>query len=259
MSILLTLDSTQVAGATSDDFRVSYYAPIELGDANWEVGLVSANLWYSFYNIAAEYSNNTLEYSIDSGANWTTITIPDGAYQITQIDAEIKRQMKDNGHFDNSDVNNPKYYISIEPDYPTSKVRIVITNPTYQVDLSTGSLHSLLGFAAAVVSSTSVGNTVADITRGLNTINIRCDVVDGSYNNGLAGDIIYNFVPDTIPGGNISVVPNERIYIPVRRQTQIQNIRIYLADNQNRRVNLNGEPTTYLLHMRLAARQQPAK
>lgn len=246
MSISFALDSSKTT-QDSDNFEIDYYGSIKLDEGDWRIGLVNANLWYSWYNIAAAFNNNTLSYSYNAGVDWVVITIPDGNYQLTDIDAEIKRQMKANTHFNNADPDNPRYYITFAANFSTQKCRIELSN-SYQVDLD-ASIADLLGFAAGIITSTTEGPDIVDITRGINTLSIKCSLVGQSYNNEVAGDILFQFVPDTQPGGNIALEPNERLYIPIRPTHEIHTIRMKIEDQLNRRVDFNGEPITYFLHL----------
>ena len=40
---------------------------------------------YSCYNVSANYNNNTLEYSHDSGTTWKTVTSPNGNFSFGNV------------------------------------------------------------------------------------------------------------------------------------------------------------------------------
>ena len=75
-------------------------------------------LFFTTYNFIVNINetNNIFRYSHNSGNDWNVITLPIGSYEISQIDAEIKRNMKLNNHWDSK---NNKFYIyssmSIQP------------------------------------------------------------------------------------------------------------------------------------------------
>jgi hypothetical protein len=60
-----------------------------------ELALVNLETYNSIPNIVA--SNNSFVYSPDNGANWKTITIPEGSYELPQICTEIQLQLRNNG------------------------------------------------------------------------------------------------------------------------------------------------------------------
>ena len=90
-SISLILDSN------STDFRINYSPPIELKkDKEYEIALVNLETYYSFPNI--DKTNNIFRYSIDKGTKWFEIEIPEGSYELKQINNEIFRIMKSRDH-----------------------------------------------------------------------------------------------------------------------------------------------------------------
>ena len=90
---------------------------------------------------------------------WVNLAVPPGAYNIVDINAEIKRLVKAKGH----DPDN----ISITPNYNTLKSRITLAG-NYKVDLrdgnkssqsSSGNLRSMLGFNSKLLSKNSDHNS----------------------------------------------------------------------------------------------------
>jgi len=72
------------------------------------MALLNLETCYSFPN--TDSTNNSFKYSPDNGKNWFTIQIPEGSYEIRDIDAAIKQQMRTNNHYDDE---NDKYFISV--------------------------------------------------------------------------------------------------------------------------------------------------
>jgi len=70
------------------------------------MALVNLETYYSFPNI--DSVNNNFRYSPDNGLTWLDIDIPEGCYEITNINNYVLRIMKDNGHYDSA---NDKYHI----------------------------------------------------------------------------------------------------------------------------------------------------
>jgi hypothetical protein len=246
MSINLFLDSSKT-NQRSNDFEIKFNPAVPL-NGQWECALVNLNTWNSFFNIATYLNNNTFTYSIDSGVNWTTLIIPNGNYSVQDLNDEIQRQMKGLTHWDST---NQVYYISLIPNTSTLKVRVEITNPTYQVDFTTATnFRTLIGFNSAIITATQEGPNNADITGSVNALYLHCDVIGGSYDNSAISDVLYSFVPRVRTGANIDIEPNERVYFPVKNSVQIENIRIYLTDQLNRSVDLNGENLSVRLHFR---------
>lgn len=255
MSVILSL--TKDSGNTGD-FTTRYSPPIPLGykDSKWQVALVQANLWYSWYNIAASLSNNTFTYTIDGTP--TVVTIPDGIYNVEDINKILVAKLVAGGTFD--PFTEPTPPIQIIANYNTLKVEIVITNTNgnvYTVDLNTSKLWYVFGFDQAQVSSpltvgVTAGNNTANITNDLNSLQIRCDLLAGSgssFSNANQSEVLFEFVPKSPPGSSITVSPSERVYLNINQSYQIHKIRVYITSQSGKAIDFNGEDVSILLHL----------
>ena len=61
-------------------------------DKEYEIALVNLETYYSFPNI--EETNNVFIYSPDNGNSWVKIKIPEGSYEIDDINNTIRHEMK---------------------------------------------------------------------------------------------------------------------------------------------------------------------
>src|SRR5690349_12713462 len=77
-------------GAYSDDFSVAFAPAMRLA-GNWQLALVNATMWYSWYNISPDYNNQTIKYY--NGSVWKTVIIPAGLYGINDINAYLQSVM----------------------------------------------------------------------------------------------------------------------------------------------------------------------
>ena len=93
-------DSFQVI--VSDDttrFTKKLNPPIQLKkNRPYEIALVNLETFYSIPNIT--HKNNSFRYSPSGGADWHTVDIPTGCYDIEDINDVIQRGMKSYGHWD---------------------------------------------------------------------------------------------------------------------------------------------------------------
>ena len=60
------------------------------------MALVNLETYYSFPNI--DKTNNIFKYSIDKGKKWIEIEIPEGSYELNQINNELFIIMKSRRH-----------------------------------------------------------------------------------------------------------------------------------------------------------------
>ena len=244
----LFLDNSKVTNARSESFQVSFSPPLILGNDSYELALNKAFIWYSFYNISSEYNNTTASYSPDNGVTYKPLNILPGQYSIEQLNDRIHSIMKANGDYTVS-VNGDVYDINITPDFSTLKIQISISN-NYRLDLTGSDLNLLLGFDKIIVTSTQLGANVANINNGVNSIKISCDILTGSYDNSANSNVLHSFSPTTSPGSQMVENVNNLIFIPVIPARTISSIRMTITDQNNRVLNLNGEPVSYYLYLR---------
>ena len=231
----------------STQIRTKFNPLIQLDRAKqYEMALVNLETYYSFPNIDA--TNNNFRYSPDNGATWFNIDIPEGSYEITDINDYVQRIMKDNGHYDST---NDVYYITVEPNNNTLK-SVVDIGVGYKVDFSTAnSIRSVLGFNSQVYSEGyNESENIVNIL-SVNSLRVTSDVIASSYTNGGTENIIYSFFPNVGPGFKIIQEPLNLIYLPVTLTT-ISQMENKLVDQNGKLLNLRGEELSIRFHIREA-------
>ena len=237
-------DSFQVI--VSDDttrFMKKFNPPIQLKKNIYEIALVNLETYYSIPNITNK--NNSFRYSANGGADWNTINIPTGSYDIEDINAVIQRGMKSNGHWDEA---NEEFYVKILANPNTLKAILKIDN-NYQVNFKSGnSLRKLLGFNSKVYITSQESERVVDIL-SVNSILVNVDIISGSYVNGIARPTIYSFFPNVSQGHKIVENPKTVIYLPITLHV-IHSIQITLEDQDENQLDLRGENITIRFHIK---------
>ena len=236
-------DSEQVNNGVSQNFTVPFSPPIQLDSGKrYEVGLISADIWYSWFNITS--NNNLLAHQTPAERHvWKTITIPPGAYNIKDIDKEIKEQVRVNG--DNPDS------ISLTPNFNTLKSEFILKGG-YYVDLSLPkSIRNVLGFRSIILKSDGQHESKSrvDITE-VQSVLIQCSIISESIINGSSGDVLFAFTPNKPPGYLLNVHPNQIINIPVTRTSEISRITFRVTDQEGKEIDLNNERVTYFIRFR---------
>ena len=127
------------------NFNTRFNPKLELDrEKVYEIALVNLETYYSFPNI--DETNNIFVYSPDNGNSWVKIKIPEGSYEIDDINNAIQHEMEKRGHYDEI---NEDYYINIAPNTNTLK-SVLILEKGYQVDFNhQNSLAKVLGFTGA--------------------------------------------------------------------------------------------------------------
>lgn len=242
-----TKDSIQVIlNDNTTDFITKFSPPIQFKkNKKYEVALLNLETYYSFPNINS--TNNNFRYSPDSGTTWFNILIPEGSYEVGDIDLAIKQQMELNNHYDSV---KDAHYISITPNMSTLKSILSITNNTYRVDFTpANSISSVLGFNHAIyTASYQESENVVNIMQ-VNSILVNVDIVTGSYVKGKTLPVIYSFFPNVSPGYKIIQEPINLKYLPITLDT-IYSIQTTITDQDGNILNLRGELVTIRLDIR---------
>ena len=108
------LNSTHVLSGTNNS-RYRYTFPKTIKFHNHDIALAVLNIYYSWYNITSALSNNTFSYVwYNNGGSITkAITIPDGYYSISDLNAYLQSVMVDNGHYLKDSVGDYVYYLEV--------------------------------------------------------------------------------------------------------------------------------------------------
>ena len=85
-----------IVSDNKSSFNTRFNPKIELDrDKVYEIALVNLETYYSFPNI--DETNNIFVYSPDNGNSWVKIKIPDGSYEIDDINNTIQHDSTQNG------------------------------------------------------------------------------------------------------------------------------------------------------------------
>lgn len=240
-SILIKLDSQ--GQASSHDFEIFYNYLTLNSEWDYQVCLLSASLYYSWYNISGSYGNNVVKYY--NGTIWQTVTFADGTYSLVDLNNALKTEMTTNG--DTADN------INITPDYNILKVKVTLAN-SYQLDLQTSvsTFNNIVGFVSGIVTGDGIyaGTLSPNLNNYVETVQIHCSIVKGSYVNSSESTIIYNYNPDVSPGSIIQITNPSPVYLDIRNHNQITSIRIHLTDNLGRAVDIQNEHSSFTLHVK---------
>ena len=226
-------------------FNTRFKPNIELDrDKVYEIALVNLETYYSFPNIAE--SNNIFVYSPDNGNSWVKIKIPEGSYEIDDINNTIQQETKKRGHHDSI---NEDYYINISANSNTLK-SILILEKDYQVDFNhQNSLAKVLGFTGAkYTEGFHESENVVDIL-SINSILVNIDIISGSYVNGTKKNTIYSFFPKVSPGYKIIESPVNVVYLPITLDT-IDSLNVSITDQDDHLLNLRNEKLTIRFQIR---------
>ena len=169
-----------IVSDNKSNFNTRFNPKVELDrDKVYEIALVNLETYYSFPNI--DETNNVFVYSPDNGNSWVKIKIPEGNYEIDDIDNTIQHEMEKRGHYDPI---NDDYYIKISANSNTLKYVLIIESG-YQVDFNHQNFFSkVLGFTGTKYEEGFHESENAVYILTINSILVNIDMISGSYVNG---------------------------------------------------------------------------
>jgi len=208
------------------------------------MALVNLETYYSFPNISSK--NNLFKYSPDKGVNWVDIYIPEGCYELKDLNETIHYMMKQKKHYNSV---NDAYFISIAPNTSTLRTIMTLEN-NFQVDFRPeNSLSNTLGFERKIYTSgLNESESVVNILN-INSILVNVDIIEGSYVNGSQQPTLYSFFPNVSPGFKIVETPKNLVYLPIFMNT-IQRMETTITDQNGTLLNNRGEVITIRFHIK---------
>lgn len=193
---------------TNSDFTYNFppNTPLILNEGA-EVGVKNLYLWNTLPNISAKYNNQKLR--VDEGVGFRDVIIPEGMYDIKELNAFLHEK------FDTQ--------IKLTVNMATFKIKLKLDD--IKVDLTQGELYKLLGLEAKVYEQTEEGPNIINITRSVDRLLIRTNIVERRYQNQFQ-DVLYDILPVAQPGSvlheNIENVEFHRCKDLVIRQIKIR-------------------------------------
>lgn len=249
--LLVSSDPSQGAENLVDNgstFEISLNYPLDIPERakNCYIVCPETTIWWSIPNIETGVNDDfTITYTAAGGSPIIfSIQIPQGLYNITNLDSTIKRLLVNEGA--------PPDIITLSGDNSTQKsvIKVVIdTFDSLSIDFTpSNSVASILGFNPAVIGPYSgTENVFSDNIAKFNTLDyllIKSDIVSTGLrvNNQYSG-IINHITIDVPPGSQIINRPFHPPKIPCNELVgnKIKTLRFYLTDQNGAPVNTNGE------------------
>ena len=169
--------------------------PLVLGD-DPEIGLKSYFLWYELPNISEKYNNNKVR--VKHKDSWIDVVIPEGMYEVKHLSDYINKMVVLGRDVLKLNEPEPEKILELTVDTSTFHCLVKLSSGV-EIDFSQGSLYKLLGLEAKVYSNSERGKDFINITRGVDKIYIRCNLVERKYQYELR-DVLYSILPLGLPG-----------------------------------------------------------
>lgn len=223
-----------VTGVDPKALVCNFFPPLELMENDWYVGLLDFTTYNSIPNII-DGKNNV--FPVQAGNEWKFIKLPTGAYEINDIESYLKKTLKGKT-------------LSLRPNNNTLKCELYCSA---NVDFSRSqhTIGRILGFTENKLLEAYKKHTSdapVNIIK-VNTIRIKCNIVQGSYRDGESEHTLHSFYPTVEPGFKIVETPSNVIYLPVNVQ-HLDNIILSIVDQDGDTVDFRGEVITARLHLK---------
>ena len=233
-----------VLSSNKTNWNTMFSPPLFLNPKKrYEMALICLETYNNIPNI--NESNNKLVYN--DGISTKTITFPVGSYEVTDINKELSKQMRQMGEW-NRTVGGA--YIQIGINTSTMRSTLHILHNQFSVNMADSSIRTILGFDERTFTSGHYeGDNPVNILP-INSILVTCNLIGGSYKDGILLPIIYSFFPDVSPGEKVIKSPHNLVYLPITSSGPVSQIEISLLDQNGNKIDLREETITIRLHIR---------
>lgn len=233
------MSTTLTLVGTGSVLSSSYFPAIELEpDASYGLGLIGFYSYNSIPNIVE--GNNKFYYGGDK-----QITIPRGAYEITEINNYLQKKLTDP---------------SAEEEERNQTFILVANNNTLKSELCSvfeidfipeDSIGSVLGFSRRKLQPNQVhiSDLTVNIIKAVN-IKIQCNITGGAYCNNQQTHTIFEFDVNVEPGYRLTKEPSNVIYLPVLPKDRIENITLRIEDQDGELVDFQDEKVVIRLELK---------
>lgn len=221
------------ATSSKSDFEIVFQPEIELGNLKREIAFFCISATNSIPNVTE--SANAFEVKV-SGRNSEMVSMPTGSYGFKAIQRYFKASAKAR-----LEANQATFHTVIE----------VPANTIISFDVP-NSIASVLGFERKnLATGMHISDHVAKIVP-VNTVNICCDVVTGSWVDGNLANSLFTFYPDVAPGAKIVKEARQLMYLPFadKRKETLTRMRIKIMDQDSNVIDFRGEPITLTFFLR---------
>jgi hypothetical protein len=246
----IVLKSSNITTTKNSTFQYDF--PNSINFKDMELGLISASLYYSWFNISDELGNRTFKYSLyDStgtpGYEDITIDLTPGLYEISDLNKALQFKFIEKGFYlidsngdnvyfaefvvntvkNSVDINTYAVPTSLPTDYqaPTGWNYYNSGNTYYPEITLSSNFNEIVGYVADFKTDRREGldteftaqvysSSTAPNVNPNSSVLVEVNIVDNPY--GVPANIIYAIVPNVRVGALIYVAPPEYAFVPIR-------------------------------------------
>jgi hypothetical protein len=223
---------------------IRFSPAIELDSMDYELALMDVEAYFVYPNI--DKLNNQFRYYSGKTSSWVTYTIPTGTYNIEDLQHKAIDFVLDVNQ--ETKVNN-KYAIVFTANLAALRTEMYIA-PGYRVDFTIlNSFRQIIGFNNQIYTEgTYQSENEIDIL-DVSSIYVNCDLISGSYVDGVKSPALYSFAPDVPPGYKMVEKATHLVFLPINRNV-ISTITVWLSDQDGKILNFRNQMVTMRLYLR---------
>jgi hypothetical protein len=250
--ISMIVSSDPINGATNISPDGSYFE-VQLQDGlsipkdalNVNISVEEATIWWSVPNVITGENDKMYITGPDTADVITNyvITLPQGLYDLSGINSAIARELEIAGA-----KIDPDPLITLSPDEATQRVQIRFNYATVSIDFQPNdTFRTILGFNSAIYTPVPNNPVLAPNVAAFNRVNyflIHSDLTNkGIRFNNNYNQTIGQVLIDVAPGSQIVSRPFNpaRINAQELAGSSRTNLRFWITDDEDRRVNTNNE------------------
>lgn len=223
----------------------SFFRPSINLDGEFGLGLVG---FYSFNALQNIYDGNNKIYYALPNADFKTLVIPSGAYEIDALNDYINNKLEAENKSSHKEGEKLIPAFSLSANVNTLQC---IIKSKYNIDFrQSDSIGRMLGFSPTLLEVGKIHESDLDVRIAPATnIRVQCSVTGGSYLNGAPDHTIFEFALDAEPGELVAKEPSSVLYLPVTSR-RIENIALWLTNQDGEPINFGKEQVSIRLELK---------
>ena len=172
------------------------YQPLQTNNRQFKIAVTFLCGYNGIFNVTNEINKFYFTKSITDDNQYVMITIPPGAYEIENLNDEIKRNIINDDYFTSEN-----YPFKIKPNFSTLGSIVEISNEESAISFKpSDSIGNLLGFNKRTkYEKYNLSENPVDIL-SFDNIFLECNIAQGMSFKRKRSGIIHNFTMDVDPG-----------------------------------------------------------
>ena len=219
--------------------------PLQTNNKQFKIAVTFLSGYNGIFNVTDKNNKFYFTKSIDD-EEYRQIIIPPGAYELENLDKEIKRIIIEEGHYTED-----TYHFNIKPNFSTlgSIIEISPYNSGSYIDFRRDdSLRDLLEFKPKVLSDEYNLSDYPVNILSFDNIFLECNIAQGMIFKGKRSGVIHNFTMDVDPGYKyIERFHGGVQWYMMESKDIISSICFKLKNENGNLVSFNGQSVTFRL------------